>query len=118
MLGADTYSTHVMQLKRYRRYQLQVRAFTRIGDGALSSPPRIVRTHEDGELSFSCRQVLAMLSVSLQALCNLTPSSEVKLNSGCGVRFQCLVRHRASISRKSRGRPCASCGVHRASRMA
>ena len=49
VLGADTYSTHVTQLKKYRRYQLQVRAYTRVGDGVLSPTPVVIRTHEDGK---------------------------------------------------------------------
>ena len=45
--GATTNMTYITGLKKYREYQIQVRAYT-IGPGALSSPPLIIQTHEDG----------------------------------------------------------------------
>ena len=46
--SSETVSAHVIGLKKFVEYRLQVLAFTRIGDGTLSTPPIIVKTHEDG----------------------------------------------------------------------
>ena len=44
-------------LRKYVRYQIQMLAYTRIGDGVLSAPPLVVRTDEDGEclIWLTCR---------------------------------------------------------------
>ena len=47
---SETLSGYVTGLKKFVEYRLQVLAFTRIGDGSLSTPPVIVKTHEDGKL--------------------------------------------------------------------
>ena len=39
----------LMGLRKYVHYQIQMLAYTRIGDGVLSVPPLLVRTHEDGK---------------------------------------------------------------------
>ena len=39
-------------LRKYVTYEIQVLAYTRIGDGALSVPPVSVQTFEDGEQVF------------------------------------------------------------------
>ncbi|KAJ8253833.1 hypothetical protein COCON_G00204450 [Conger conger] len=45
--GNLTQSALVRSLRRYIRYQIQVLAFTRIGDGEPSSPPALERTQDD-----------------------------------------------------------------------
>ena len=42
-----TKETTLTELKKYTKYAIQVLAYTRIGDGKLSSPPIQVTTHED-----------------------------------------------------------------------
>ena len=42
-----TYVTTVTQLRKYYQYTVQVRAYTRLGDGELSTPPIQLRTFED-----------------------------------------------------------------------
>ncbi|CAB4061873.1 SDK [Lepeophtheirus salmonis] len=43
----QTHQTTLTELKKYTEYAIQVLAYTRIGDGALSAPPFRVRTFED-----------------------------------------------------------------------
>ena len=43
-----TQSTTLTELRKYYNYSVQVQAFTRSGDGALSLPPIITQTMEDG----------------------------------------------------------------------
>ena len=43
----STKQTTLTELKKYKKYAIQVLAYTRVGDGALSTPPIQVRTHED-----------------------------------------------------------------------
>lgn len=47
--GADTHTALLNGLKKFVEYQVQVLAFTRIGDGKLSQPPVTVKTLEDGK---------------------------------------------------------------------
>lgn len=47
--GNHTLSVLLAGLRKYLLYEIQVLAFTRIGDGAPSSPPVIERTKDDGE---------------------------------------------------------------------
>ncbi|KAL0272261.1 UNVERIFIED_CONTAM: hypothetical protein PYX00_005306 [Menopon gallinae] len=42
-----TYTTTLTELRKYVVYHIQVMAFTRLGDGALSTPPVRVQTFED-----------------------------------------------------------------------
>lgn len=51
----STYTTTLTELRKYVQYHVQVLAYTRLGDGALSVPPVRVQTFEDGD--FSCFQV-------------------------------------------------------------
>lgn len=46
-----TQTTTLTELRKYVQYHIQVLAYTRLGDGALSSPPVHVRTFEDGKLN-------------------------------------------------------------------
>lgn len=48
--GNTTKSVLIVKLRKYVRYQVQVLAYTRMGDGILSQPKINVTTHEDGEL--------------------------------------------------------------------
>lgn len=48
--GNLTQSVLLRNLRKYVQYEIQVLAFTRIGDGQLSSPPVLERTKDDGEL--------------------------------------------------------------------
>lgn len=43
----STYTTTLTELKKYVNYQVQVLAFTRLGDGKLSTPPIRIQTFED-----------------------------------------------------------------------
>ena len=45
----NTFSATITQLRKYYQYAIQVLAYTRLGDGALSSPSLLLQTHEDGE---------------------------------------------------------------------
>ncbi len=45
--GNATRQTTLTELRKYTKYAVQVLAYTRVGDGALSSPPRQERTFED-----------------------------------------------------------------------
>ena len=47
--AADIRQTRLIDLRKFVWYEIQVSAFTRIGDGVLSSPPVEARTHEDGK---------------------------------------------------------------------
>ncbi len=47
--GNTTYSVQLTGLGKYVLYEIQVQAFTRIGDGMPSSPPIFERTLDDGE---------------------------------------------------------------------
>lgn len=42
-----SFTTTLTELKKYVVYHIQVLAYTRLGDGALSSPPVRVQTFED-----------------------------------------------------------------------
>lgn len=46
--GNLTQSVLLRNLRKYVQYEIQVLAFTRIGDGQLSSPPVLERTKDDG----------------------------------------------------------------------
>lgn len=50
--GNLTQSVLLRNLRKYVQYEIQVLAFTRIGDGQLSSPPVLERTKDDGEQPF------------------------------------------------------------------
>ena len=45
--GNATRQTTLTELKKYTKYAVQVLAYTRVGDGVLSSPPKQERTFED-----------------------------------------------------------------------
>lgn len=45
----STFQTTLTELRKYVQYNIQVLAFTRLGDGELSSPPVRVRTFEDSK---------------------------------------------------------------------
>jgi protein sidekick len=45
-----TRTTTLTELRKYVQYHIQVLACTRLGDGALSTPPVRVQTFEDGKL--------------------------------------------------------------------
>ena len=46
--GNTTHSVQLTDLGKYVLYEIQVLAFTRIGDGMPSSPPILERTLDDG----------------------------------------------------------------------
>ena len=48
MIGNDTMSSTVGGLRKFVKYEIQVLAYTRMGDGALSTPVA-VKTFEDCE---------------------------------------------------------------------
>nr|XP_045601913.1 protein sidekick-like isoform X1 [Procambarus clarkii] len=53
----NTFAATITQLRKYYQYTVQVLAYTRLGDGALSTPPLLVQTYEDvpgppSEISF------------------------------------------------------------------
>ena len=50
MAGNTTMSVILQNLRRYVQYELQVLAYTRIGDGSLSIPEVVVKTDGDGML--------------------------------------------------------------------
>ncbi len=43
----STFTTTLTELRKYVQYNIQVLAFTRLGNGELSAPPVRVRTFED-----------------------------------------------------------------------
>ncbi|XP_047493701.1 protein sidekick-like isoform X3 [Penaeus chinensis] len=43
----NTFAATITQLRKYYQYTIQVLAYTRKGDGALSTPPLLVQTHDD-----------------------------------------------------------------------
>jgi protein sidekick len=45
----STQTTTLTELRKYVQYHIQVLAYTRLGDGALSNPPVRVQTFEDGK---------------------------------------------------------------------
>lgn len=45
----STFTTTLTELRKYVQYHIQVLAYSRLGDGALSVPPIRVQTFEDGE---------------------------------------------------------------------
>ncbi len=45
--GNQTMRTTLTELRKYTKYAVQVLAYTRVGDGELSSPPLQERTYED-----------------------------------------------------------------------
>jgi protein sidekick len=49
ILSNGTFTTTLTELRKYVQYHVQVLAYTRLGDGALSMPPIRVQTFEDGE---------------------------------------------------------------------
>ena len=46
---SETRTVILKKLRKYTRYTIQVRGYTRIGDGQLSNPARVIRTFEDGK---------------------------------------------------------------------
>ena len=50
MTGNTTMSVILQNLRKYVQYELQVLAYTRIGDGSLSIPEVVVKTDGDGML--------------------------------------------------------------------
>lgn len=44
-----TFTTTLTELRKFVQYHIQVLAYTRLGDGAPSTPPVRVRTFEDGK---------------------------------------------------------------------
>lgn len=50
--GNLTQSVLLRNLRKYVQYEIQVLAFTRIGDGQLNSPSVLERTKDDGEQPF------------------------------------------------------------------
>lgn len=47
-----TFTTTLTELRKFVVYSIQVLAYTRLGDGALSTPPVRVQTFEDGMILF------------------------------------------------------------------
>ena len=47
--SSGTFSVDLANLRKFVEYEVQVQAYTRMGDGVLSSPPVSVQTFEDGE---------------------------------------------------------------------
>lgn len=45
----QTHTSTLTELRKYVNYQIQVLAYTRLGDGSLSKPPITVQTFEDGK---------------------------------------------------------------------
>ena len=45
----ETFATTLTELKKFYSYNVQVRAYTRLGDGVLSTPYISVQTLEDGK---------------------------------------------------------------------
>lgn len=45
-----TFTTTLTELRKFVQYHIQVLAYTRLGDGALSTPPVRVQTFEDGKM--------------------------------------------------------------------
>lgn len=45
----STFTTTLTELRKYVQYHIQVLAYTRLGDGTLSSPPIRVQTFEDSK---------------------------------------------------------------------
>lgn len=45
----STFTTTLTELRKYVTYHIQVLAYTRLGDGALSLPPVRVQTFEDSK---------------------------------------------------------------------
>lgn len=48
-----TFTTTLTELRKFVVYSVQVLAYTRLGDGALSSPPVRVQTFEDGKQKYN-----------------------------------------------------------------
>lgn len=46
----QTHTTTLTELRKFVTYQIQVLAYTRLGDGSLSKPPITVQTYEDGKI--------------------------------------------------------------------
>lgn len=55
-----TFTTTLTELKKFVVYHIQVLAFTRLGDGVLSTPPVRVQTFEDGK--FQNLEVIKVLN--------------------------------------------------------
>ena len=51
VVGENTTSVILQGLRKYVQYEIRVLAYTRMGDGVLSSPEVVVRTDEDGRLT-------------------------------------------------------------------
>ena len=51
VVGENTTSVILQGLRKYVQYEIRVLAYTRMGDGVLSTPEVIVRTDEDGGLT-------------------------------------------------------------------
>jgi len=52
-----TFSTTLTQLRKFTKYHVQVLAYTRIGDGALSEPPVLLQTWDDGKYITNIRPI-------------------------------------------------------------
>lgn len=57
--SSSMHEAYLTGLRKYVWYDIQVLAFTRIGDGEASDPPFSVRTDEDSE----CSPTLPLLSL-------------------------------------------------------
>jgi len=66
----STFTTTLTELRKFVQYHVQVLAYTRLGDGALSIPPIRVQTFEDGKMYFSLRSL--NIFVLLRAIINQT----------------------------------------------
>lgn len=51
VVGNETKSVLIMDLRKYVSYEIQVLAYTRMGDGVLSQPPVEQKTLDDSMLS-------------------------------------------------------------------
>lgn len=72
--GNTSHSVQLTGLGKYVLYEIQVLAFTRIGDGRCSSPSILERTLDDGKLtfpSFNLSSVAEALHVSSLNKCNI-----------------------------------------------
>jgi len=55
--GNKTHSADIKDLRKFVQYQVQVLAYTRMGDGKLSEPKSNVKTHQDGKFVALLRHV-------------------------------------------------------------
>ena len=71
---STAHETILTELRKYTQYRIQVLAYTRIGDGAISQAAPIVKTFEDGKQQISSESFFCLLSkeiLSLSLLCLL-----------------------------------------------